>query len=91
MTQYLLQRGIEHQLVPPVAHAQNGRVERVHLTIMDGVRTLLAQSGLGLKYWAEAAHYMAYTRNRSPTGPKQELPDDLWYKRESRLDHLLLD
>ena len=42
MTEYLLQRGIEHQLVPPAAHAQNARVERVHLTIMDGVRTLLA-------------------------------------------------
>jgi transposase InsO family protein len=86
--QFLQQKGIEHQLVPPAAHAQNGRVERAHLTIMDGVRTLLAQSKLEPRFWAEAAHYIAYSRNRTPSGPKQELPDDLWYKRESRLDHL---
>jgi hypothetical protein len=33
--QYLQRKGIEHQLVPPAAHAQNGRVERAHLTILE--------------------------------------------------------
>ena len=58
-------RGIEHVKVPPAAHAQNG-VERVHLTILNGVRTVLAHSGLGAQFWAEAANYIAYTRNRRP-------------------------
>ena len=88
MIQYLQQKGIEHQLVPPGSHAQNGRVERVHLTLMDGVRTQLVQSGLPLKFWAEAAHYMAYTQNHSPSGPLQQIPDDLWYKQQTQLDHL---
>lgn len=33
------QKGIEHVLVPPGSHQQNGRVERVHLTILNLVRT----------------------------------------------------
>ena len=67
-------RGIEHVKVP-AAHAQNG-VERVHLTILNGVRTVLAHSGLGAQFWAEL--YIAYTL----------VPDDSWQNKESRLDHL---
>jgi transposase InsO family protein len=36
--QHMLQHGIQHVRVPPDAHAQNGRVERVHLTILDDMR-----------------------------------------------------
>ena len=35
------------------AHAQNGRVEGVHLTMLSGVRTLLSQTGLTASFWAE--------------------------------------
>jgi transposase InsO family protein len=54
--QHMLQHGIQHIRVPPDAHAQNGRVERVHLTILNDVRTILLNSGLPAKYWAEAAN-----------------------------------
>jgi len=70
---YMQSRGIEHVKVPPAAHAQNGRVERVHLTILNGVRTVLAHSGLGAQFWAEAANYIAYTRNRTPCGPLSQM------------------
>ena len=60
----MLAKGIEHIKVPPDAHAQNGRVERVHPTILNGVRTVLTHSGLGPEFWAEAANY-AHTRNHS--------------------------
>lgn len=43
---YIREKGIEHVMVQPDAHAQNGRVERVHLTILNGVRTLLVETGL---------------------------------------------
>jgi len=85
---YMQSRGIEHVKVPPAAHAQNGRVERLHLTILNGVRTVLAHSGLGAQFWAEAANYIAYTRNRTPCGPQHLVPDDSWRNKESRLDHL---
>ncbi len=48
--QFMLAMGIEHIKVPPDAHAQNGRVERVHLTILNGVRTVLTHSGLGPEF-----------------------------------------
>ena len=62
-------------------YAQNGRVERVHLTILNGVRTVLAHSGLGAQFWAEL--HIAYTRR-----PQHLVPDDSWQNKESRLDHL---
>ncbi len=52
----MLAKGIEHIKVPPDAHAQKGRVERVHLTILNGVRTVLTHSGLGPEFWAEATN-----------------------------------
>jgi hypothetical protein len=79
-----MQSRIEDVKVPP-AHAQNGRVERVHLTILNGVRTVLAHSGLGAQFWAEAANYIAYI---PPCGPQHLVPDDSWQNKESRLDHL---
>lgn len=72
-------KGIEHIRVPPAAHAQNGRVERVHLTILNGVRTILAETRLPLKFWDEAANYIAYMRNLSPSGTEHVIPEDLWY------------
>ncbi len=37
----MLAKGIEHIKVPPDAHAQNGRVERVHLTTLNVVRVAI--------------------------------------------------
>jgi hypothetical protein len=77
-------RGIEHVKIPPAACA-NGRVERVHLTILDGVRTVLAHSGLGAKFWAERTSYIEYIRNRTPCGLQRLV--DSWQSKQSRLDH----
>jgi transposase InsO family protein len=60
------QKGIEHLLVPPGSHQQNGRVERVHLTILNLVRTYLTDCTLPPTFWAEAASYAAYMQNRTP-------------------------
>jgi transposase InsO family protein len=64
--QLLASKGMEANYVPPGSHAQNGRVERVHLTIINLVRTLLVETGLQGEMWAEAANYSAYVRNRIP-------------------------
>ena len=79
-------KGIQHTNTPPDSHAQNGRVERVHLTLLNGVRTVLSESKLPTSWWAEAAQYIAYTRNRCP-GPGG-VPDDLWFGNKVRLNHL---
>lgn len=87
-SKYMRDNGIEHHYTPPDSHAQNGRVERVHLTILNGVRTIPCQTGLGPQFWAEAASYMAYTLNRTPCGPGKQVPDDLWRIHKTRIDHL---
>ena len=87
-TRYVSERGIEHVRTPPDAHAQNGRVERVHLTILDGARATLIQSGLPATFWGEAANYTAYTRNRTPCGPQHLVPEDSWRGRQVPLEHM---
>jgi len=85
---YFLDKGIKHHEVPPAAHAQNGRVERAHRTILDSVRTLLFDSSLLDRFWAEAANYAVYTRNRCPSGPSKDIPEDLWRQYPVVHDHL---
>ena len=87
-SKYIKDNGIQQHFTPPDSHAQNGRVERVHLTIMDGVRTVLCESGLGAEFWAEAAAYICYTRNRTPCGPQKRIPDDLWRQHKTKVKHL---
>jgi len=87
-TTFMQQHGIEHITVPPYSHAQNGRVEQVHLTILNGVRTVLTHSGLPAHFWAEAAAYTVYTRNRVPCGPLHEIPEDKWRNRTLSHQHM---
>nr|ADE10054.1 rve superfamily protein [Tremella fuciformis] len=59
-------KGIEHTLTPTDAHNQNSRVERVHLTILNDIRTCLADSNLSSQFWVDALRYVVFTRNRLP-------------------------
>jgi len=47
-------KGMERQLTAPYSPQQNGRVERWHKTLGEGVRTLLLSSGLPANLWGEA-------------------------------------
>lgn len=81
-------KGISHTLTPPAAHAQNGRVERAHLTLLNDVRTLLLSSGLPPKFWAHALDYATYTRNRVFLPDKDSCPEDLWLGTTVPIGHL---
>jgi hypothetical protein len=85
---YMRQLGIQHIRVPPDAHAQNGRFERVHLTILNLVRTYLINTALQQSFWAEYASCAAYSRNRTPCGPQSAIPDCKWFGKSKRHDHL---
>ena len=63
---YWQDKGIIHTIVPSGNHAQNGRVERPHLTILQSTRTLLIDSGMPGIFWAEAALYGVHVYNRLP-------------------------
>ena len=62
--EWMENQGIEHQLTAPYSPQQNGRVERWHKTLGEGVRTLLLASGLPANLWGEAVQYLTWIRNR---------------------------
>ncbi len=76
---YIKGKGIEHVFTPPDAHEQMGRIERQHLTLLNLARANLSASGLSKPFWSLAVEFAAYTMNRTPRGPKHEIPDELWY------------
>jgi hypothetical protein len=80
----LTRNAIEAMPIPADAHAQNGRVERQHLTIFNTVRTLLIHSGLPDKFWGEAASYAVHLRNHLPLSNSGETPMSLWTGKPSR-------
>lgn len=59
--------GIHHQLTVPNTPEQNGVAERLNRTLVEKARTMLIDSGLSVKLWAEAVNTANYLRNRSPT------------------------
>jgi len=48
------QLGISKQKSAPYTPEQNGKIERWHRTMAEGIRTLLLASGLPAAFWAEA-------------------------------------
>ena len=59
----LAQEGIESQTTSAYTPQSNGVAERVNLTIMNDVRSMLISSSLPSYFWIEAAVYSVYLRN----------------------------
>ena len=53
-TSFLTEEGIKHELTMPHTPEQNGVAERLNRTLMESVRTMLADSKLPHRFWAEA-------------------------------------
>ena len=62
----LTQEGIKQELTTPHTPQQNGAAERLNRTLIEGVRTMLADSKLPPRFWAQAKSMCAYL-NHSPT------------------------
>ncbi|SGY54902.1 BQ5605_C006g03927 [Microbotryum silenes-dioicae] len=74
---WLASRGIVHELSAPYKHGQMGLQERLWHTIFDKVCTALAQSGLPLFLWEEAAHAAVYALNLTATSALDDSTPDL--------------
>jgi transposase InsO family protein len=85
---WLSQKGVQHVQTPPDAHTQNGRVGRAHLTLANDMRTLLIDSQLPERFWAEAVAYATYNRNRVMINSAGKTPEDLWTSQQTSLLHL---
>ena len=78
-TSYLVKEGIKHELTIPHTPKQNGVAERLNHKLIEGVCTMLADSKLPHRFWAEALSTMVYLRNCSPTKVVGGVtPQDAW-------------
>ena len=64
---YLTKEGIKHELTIPHTLQQNGVAERLNRTLIESVRTMLADSKLLHTFWAEVLATSVYLRKCSPT------------------------
>ena len=64
---YLIQEGIKQELTTPHTPQQNEAAERLNRTLIEWVRTMLADSKLPHRFWAEALSTYVYLKNQSPT------------------------
>ena len=78
---FLKDNGIKHELTIPKTPEQNGCAERMNRTLVEMVRSMLSDSNLPHRFWAEALSTAVYIRNRCPTNvlqgttPVEELTD----------------
>jgi hypothetical protein len=87
---HLRDRGIAVQTTAPYAHQQNGRIERYIRTLVDGMQTLLADSGLPFSFWGDALSTTRYLRNRLPSSvlPADVTPYEGFHRSKPDLSHL---
>ena len=88
-TSYLTSEGIRHEVTIPHTPQQNGISERLNRTLVECVRTMLADSKLPHRFWAEALSTATYLRNRSPTKVLESItPFEAWYGRKPDVSDL---
>lgn len=77
--QYLKTQGIRHERTIPKTPEQNGKAERLNRTLLESARSMLSDSGLPKRFWAEAVNTATYLRNRSPTKVLSNVtPTEVW-------------
>jgi len=65
--QYRKDQGLDFQFTMPYAYQQNGTAECTMRTILNGACSAMAESGMALKYWADAISTIVYVRNLIPS------------------------
>ena len=60
-------KGIHRQLTIPETLQQNGVAERRNRTLLEMVRSMMAQAYLPISFWGDALMAVAYILNRVPS------------------------
>ena len=86
---YLKKEGVRHELTVPKTPEQNGVAERMNRTLVETMRSMLADSKLPPRFWAEALSTAVYLRNRSPTKSVNKMtPFEAWMGEKPNVEHL---
>ena len=70
-TSYCTKIGIMRHRTCRETPQQNGVAEKINGTLLNKVRFMLAESGMGKRFWAEAIATACYQINRSPSSAIQ--------------------
>lgn len=88
MDALLKRHGILHQTTMPHTPEQNGLAEKMNRTLIEKAKAMIFDSGLHLKFWAEAVNTAAYLVNRSPARATGKPPQELWLGTPVQFQHL---
>uniref|UniRef100_A0A2N9EKF5 Integrase catalytic domain-containing protein n=1 Tax=Fagus sylvatica TaxID=28930 RepID=A0A2N9EKF5_FAGSY len=82
------EKGIHRQLTILNTPQQNGVTERRNRTLLDMVRSMMAQANLPISFWGDALLTAAYILNRVPFQSVSSTPYELWKGKKPNLEHL---
>ncbi|KAI4303074.1 hypothetical protein MLD38_038749 [Melastoma candidum] len=83
MRTFLSDRGILLRIACPYTPQQNGISERRHQHLANLSRTILVQSGLPTKFWADAVSTANFVVNRLPSSAiNYDVPYELLYRKQ---------
>ncbi|KAJ3570020.1 hypothetical protein NP233_g4673 [Leucocoprinus birnbaumii] len=88
MTEFCQSKGTLIRYTAPNTSAHNGRVERMHLTIMNKARAMQVDTGLPDNCWDELVRTASYLTARTYTCSTGKTPYELWHGRKPDLSHL---
>ena len=73
-TKFLVELSVQHKLICPHTHHQNGVVERKHKHVVEIALTMLSQAFMSLEYWDHVVTSVVYLINCLPSSSDQEVP-----------------
>ncbi|GBM88941.1 Retrovirus-related Pol polyprotein from transposon TNT 1-94 [Araneus ventricosus] len=75
---YFANSGIFHEKTIPYNSESNDKAERVNRILLERARSLLYESELPLKFWAEAINFNTQVSNVTPRKGKDKIPLETW-------------
>ncbi|GFU73723.1 retrovirus-related Pol polyprotein from transposon TNT 1-94 [Trichonephila clavipes] len=85
---YLANSGIFNEKTIPYNSESNGKAERANCVLLERARSLLYESKLPLKFWAEAINCSTQVSNVTPRKGKEKIPLEIWTGNKPKLNYL---
>lgn len=87
---FCLKKDIQIEYTVPYSPEQNGVSELMKRTLLEKVRSMLSDSGIGKEFLGPAIQAAAYLVNRSPasTVGNRKTPDEVWEDRKPNVRNL---
>jgi hypothetical protein len=79
---------IVHETTAPYSPDQNSVAECANRTLVERVKSTIAEFKLDKRLWMEIADAVIYPKNRSPTSAVTTMPYELWHGSTPDLSHL---